>query len=210
MQNGRNKATAHSLLQERSLFSSLMWILGSQNEKEQLKSSLRMVCIFPGMYTFYLKVWLSKLKLHIEIVISASHLLSEFQVSEHITCMDWKKQTSYLLSDCMHGELYLLTDWLRIQNTLQQSPLPKADIYPFASQAHSQECWNNFTNLHYECQTTYWWCGWVNVRLKWKSNCCNMCFEFLTNLSTELAIHACNQIADSLLKWQFPFYSRQV
>ena len=50
-----------------------------------------MVCIFPGMYTFYLKVWLSKLKLHIEIVIySTSHLLSEFQVSEHITCMDSK------------------------------------------------------------------------------------------------------------------------
>ena len=86
----------------------------------------------------------------------------------------------------------------------------KADIYPFASHAHSQECRTNFTNLHYECQTTCWWCGWVNVRLKWKSNCCNMCFEFLTNLSTELTVHACNQIADSLLKWQFPFYSRQV
>ena len=170
-----------------------------------------MVCISPGMYTFYLKVWLSKPKWHIEIVISASHSLSFRWVNTlHAWTEKKTKKTSYLLSDCMHGELYLLIDWLRIQNTLQQSPPPKADIYPFASQAHSQECRTNFTNLHYECQTTCWWCGWVNVRLKWKRDCCNMCFEFLTNLSTELTVHACNQIADSLLKCQFPFYSRQV
>ena len=59
-----------------------------------------------------------------EIVISTSHLPSEFQVS---------KQTYY-----MHGQLILWTDCLKIQNTFTFSSEP--NIYPFASQGSSQEC----------------------------------------------------------------------
>ena len=61
-------------------------------------------------------------------------------------------------------------------NTLQQSPFhpTKSDIYPFTSQPSSQECQNNFTNLHHKCQTTCLWCAWVNVTHGWNGDCCNL------------------------------------
>ena len=106
----------------------------------------------------------------------------------------------------MHWQLILWTDWLRIQNTLQQSP-----FHPNLT----------FTHLHHKPVVWHLWCRWVI--LAFLTNCLTvmqmvnviqvwMWFGFLTKLFTEFTVHTCNmftqtQIANGLFKWQFPFYS---
>ena len=91
-------------------------------------------------------------------------MLSDFQVSEHIRCMDCNSVNN--------------------ANTSSSKP----DIHPFASQASSQECRKNFTHLHHKCQTTCWGVDWWMLGLDEVV----MCFGFLTILITELTTWICS------------------
>ena len=111
--------------------------------------------------------WVRDTSLHIyvkEILIFQQAMLSDFQVSEHIRCMDCNSVNN--------------------ANTSSSKP----DIHPFASQASSQECRKNFIHLHHKCQTTCWGVDWWMLGFDEVV----MCFGFLTILITELTTWICS------------------